>query len=75
MERVKSTMAREDDLKRDLMYLYKDLADYLLGLFSSRSFDGIESVSRQQLVRDGISKRQRKIANREGLIDKLWEEE
>ena len=63
------------ELKLDLMYLYKDLSDYLLGLFPSRSVDGFEATARNRFVRDGISKRQRKIANREGLIDKLWEEE
>ena len=70
MERVKDTMAREDDLKRDLMYLYKDLSEYLIGLLESIGYEGIGSIDMKQIV-----KRQRKIDNREGLIEKLWEED
>ena len=68
MERVKDTMAREDDLKRDLMYLYKDLSEYLLGILDSDDYEGVCSIRRAEIV-----KRQRKINNREGLIEKLWE--
>ena len=70
MERVKDTMSREDDLKLDLMYLYKDLSEYLIGLLDSIDYEGICSIDRSQIL-----KRQLKIDNREGLIDKLWEED
>ena len=72
MDRIKGVMdimAREDDLKRDLMYLYKDLSAYLIGLLDGISYEGIDLIDRKQIV-----KRQLKIDNREGLIDKLWED-
>ena len=57
------TMARKrTDLKRDLMYLYKDLrSEYLLGILDSDDYEGVCSIRRAEIV-----KRQRKIDNREG---------